>query len=447
MKNAMLRTSPTQALIRFSWPILVGNLLQQLYSIIDSVIVGNFVGAEALGSIGVTFPVVFMVTCVSFGLSNGASILIGQTVGAQADQRVKTLAYSSLLFSVVIAILISIFIIPNTQALVELIDTPIILQAESTRYLSIYFFGLVFFFGFNMISAIFRSLGDSKTPLIFLGLASIVNIVLDLVFVLVFNMGVTGVAIATVLAQGLAFTLQLWVLKNKLSMISTTQHAWIDFKAIRQLARLSIPTTSQEILISIGLIVTQVLANRFGADVVTAYAASSRIVEFVMLPIINLGIGMTVFTAQNVGAYQLDRVKKAYHSMLKMTLGFGFMMGIIVVLFPRELMMFFLGENLTPDIFRAGESYLYISAVTFILMGLLFPAESLLKGAGDVNMFFLIAVTGSVAKIVSSLALIPVYGYIGIWLGIAVGWGIETVLTLMRYHSGRWKEKRINDIS
>jgi len=446
VKNSMLTSSPTKALIVFSLPILAGNLLQQFYSVMDSVIVGNFVSADALGSIGVTFPIVFMVTCVSFGLSNGASILIGQTVGAKNHQRIPTLAYSSLLFSIVVALALSAYFIPNTLQVVDLIDTPELLKSGSITYLSIYFAGLAFIFGFNMISAIFRSLGDSKTPLLFLGVASITNIVLDLVFVLVFRMGVAGVAIATVIAQGLAFLLQLMFFARKMRSYSFEKVALLDVKAIKQLSQLALPTTAQEILISVGIIVTQVLTNRFGADVVTAYAATSRISEFVLLPMINLGIGMTVFTAQNVGANQLERVKRAYVSMLKITVGFAIVMGVLVALFPQALMGFFLGNNMTPGIYAAGESYLYVSAVTFLFMGILFPAESLLKGAGDVNMFFLIAVTGTVVKIGAAIALIPSYGYYGIWLGIAAGWLIETILTLLRYQSGQWQHKKIQNL-
>lgn len=165
-----------------------------------------------------------------------------------------------------------------------------------------------------------------------------------------------------------------------------------------------------------------------------------------MLPMINIGIGVTVFTAQNVGAKQLDRVRKAYRSVLKITLAFAFIMAIVVILFPSGLMKLFLGSNMTPEIYVAGESYLYVSAMTFFFMAILFPAESLLKGAGDVNMFLFIAVTGSIAKIVASIILIPYLGYQGIWFGIATGWLIEAILTLIRYRSGKWESKRLKEI-
>lgn len=446
MKHNMLTDSPTKTLILFSLPILIGNLLQQFYSIIDSIIVGNFVSANALGSIGNTMPIVFMVICISFGLSNGASILIGQIVGANSLHRIKTLGYSSVFYAMVIGIILSVIFVPNAMNLVKMINTPVELQQESALYLTIYFYGLVFIFGFNMISAIFRSLGDSVTPLIFLIIASILNIILDLVFVLVFHLGVQGVAIATVLAQALAFLFQVILFNHRIRKYQTDNMKIIELKSILQLTRLALPTTSQEILISVGIVLTQVLVNRFGSQVVSAYAITSKISEFVMLPMINLGIGMTVFTAQNVGAFQFDRVKSAYINMLKITLGFGFIMAIIVSVFANSLITLFLGNNLTIEILEVGRTYLYYSSFTFIFMAILFPAESLLKGAGDINMFLFIAITGSFTKILAAIILIPYFGVQGIWFGIAFGWFIEMVLTLYRYRSNKWIDKRLKEI-
>ena len=446
MKHNMLTDSPTKTLIIFSLPILLGNLLQQFYSIIDSIIVGNFVSANALGSIGNTMPIVFMVICISFGLSNGASIIIGQTVGANSLHKIKTLSYSSVFYAMVVGVGLSLVFVPNAMNLVKIINTPIELQQDSANYLSIYFLGLVFIFGFNMISSIFRSLGDSTTPLLFLIVASFLNIILDLVFVLVFQMGVQGVAIATVLAQALAFFLQVILFNRRLRKYHTDNKKIVELKSVLQLTRLALPTTSQEILISVGIVLTQVLVNRFGSEVVSAYAITSKISEFVMLPMINLGIGMTVFTAQNVGAFQFDRVKSAYINMLKITLGFGIIMAILVILFANSLITLFLGNNLTQEILEVGRTYLYYSAVTFIFMAILFPAESLLKGAGDIHMFLFIAITGSFTKILAALLLIPSFGVQGIWFGIAFGWFIETVLTLYRYRSNKWIDKRLKEI-
>lgn len=446
MKNNMLTDSPTKTLLIFSLPILLGNILQQFYSIIDSIVVGNFVSAEALGSIGNTMPVIFMVICISFGLSNGASILIGQTIGANSQHRIKALSYSSLFYAMGIGLILSIIFIPNALNLVRLINTPIELQKDSALYLTIYFYGLVFIFGFNMISAIFRSLGDSITPLIFLVVASVLNIILDLVFVLVFHMGVQGVAIATVIAQALAFLLQIIIFRYRLKDYPSDNKSKIEIRSILQLSKLALPTTSQEILISVGIVLTQVLVNRFGPNIVSSYTITSKITEFVMLPMVNLGIGMTVFTAQNVGAYQFDRVKNAYHSVLKITLSFGLIMALIVSLFANQLISVFLGNNLTIEILDAGRIYLYFSAVTFIFMAILFPAESLLKGAGDINMFMYIATIGSVVKILLAILLIPTYGVIGVWLGIAFGWFIEMILTLYRYRSNQWVNKRLKEL-
>lgn len=446
MKNNMLTDSPTKTLLIFSLPILLGNLLQQFYSIIDSVVVGNYVSANALGSIGNTMPIIFMVICISFGLSNGASILIGQTIGAKQDHRIKPLGYSSLFYAMMIGLVLSIICIPNAMNLVKMINTPLELQQDSANYLTIYFYGLIFVFGFNMISAIFRSLGDSMSPLIFLIVASVLNIILDLVFVLVFEMGVEGVAIATVLSQALAFLLQVILLNIRLRKFTTENKQWIELKSLVQLSKLALPTTSQEILIGVGIILTQVLVNQFGSNVVSAYTITSKITDFVMLPMVNLGIGMTVFTAQNVGAFQYDRVKQAHLNMLKITLSFGLIMAILVSLFGNQLISLFLGENLTQEILEVGRVYLYYSAITFFFMAILFPAESLLKGAGDINMFLFIAITGSFTKIVAALILIPYFGVQGIWFGIAFGWFVEMSLTLYRYRSNKWIHKRLKEV-
>ena len=442
----MLTDSPTKTLLIFSLPILLGNLLQQFYSIIDSVVVGNYVSANALGSIGNTMPIIFMVICISFGLSNGASILIGQTIGAKQDHRIKPLGYSSLFYAMMIGLVLSIICIPNAMNLVKMINTPLELQQDSANYLTIYFYGLIFVFGFNMISAIFRSLGDSMSPLIFLIVTSVLNIILDLVFVLVFEMGVEGVAIATVLSQALAFLLQGILLNIRLRKFTTENKQWIELKSLVQLSKLALPTTSQEILIGVGIILTQVLVNQFGSNVVSAYTITSKITDFVMLPMVNLGIGMTVFTAQNVGAFQYDRVKQAHLNMLKITLSFGLIMAILVSLFGNQLISLFLGENLTQEILEVGRVYLYYSAITFFFMATLFPAESLLKGAGDINMFLFIAITGSFTKIVAALILIPYFGVQGIWFGIAFGWFVEMSLTLYRYRSNKWIHKRLKEV-
>lgn len=446
MKNNMLTDSPTKTLLIFSLPILLGNLLQQFYSIIDSVVVGNYVSANALGSIGNTMPIIFMVICISFGLSNGASILIGQTIGAKQDHRIKPLGYSSLFYAMMIGLVLSIICIPNAMNLVKMINTPLELQQDSANYLTIYFYGLIFVFGFNMISAIFRSLGDSMSPLIFLIVTSVLNIILDLVFVLVFEMGVEGVAIATVLSQALAFLLQVILLNIRLRKFTTENKQWIELKSLVQLSKLALPATSQEILIGLGIILTQVLVNQFGSNVVSAYTITSKITDFVMLPMVNLGIGMTVFTAQNVGAFQYDRVKQAHLNMLKITLSFGLIMAILVSLFGNQLISLFLGENLTQEILEVGRVYLYYSAITFFFMAILFPAESLLKGAGDINMFLFIAITGSFTKIVAALILIPYFGVQGIWFGIAFGWFVEMSLTLYRYRSNKWIHKRLKEV-
>ena len=284
------------------------------------------------------------------------------------------------------------------------------------------------------------------TPLLFLGIASLLNVGLDLFFVLQLEMGVAGAAIATVLSQIFAFFLQIILMIRKMRSYRRDKAPIFSFDTLRRLTALALPTTSQEVLISLGILLTQVLTNRFGSAVVSAYTAASKTSDFVMLPMISIGAGMTVFCAQNIGAGQVERVQHAFYSLLRITLGFALITALVVVFFPGQLIALFLGSNITPEIFAAGQSYLYVSAFNFFLMAILFPAESLLKGSGDVNMFMGIAITGAVIKLAVAVALIPNFGYHGIWFGIAVGWLCEASLTLLRYRSGKWKAKRLKGL-
>ncbi|MEG1556983.1 MAG: MATE family efflux transporter [Oscillospiraceae bacterium] len=448
-ENVMLVGKPAKTLLLFSLPILAGNLLQQFYSMVDSVVVGNYVSSNALASVGGMLPLVFMVTCVSFGLANGASILIGQYFGASQKNDMNRLVLTSLTYSAVIAFVLTVLGLVFSRNLVALLDTPAVVFEDSLLYIRIYFLGLIFTFCFNMISSVFRSLGDSKTPLVFLALASILNIILDLVFVIVFEMGVSGVAIATVISQGVAFLLQMLLLRKKLLEYSgvkkqSLRESFFDKRTFGQLTRLVIPTTSQELLISFGMLFTQKFVNGFGPDVMASYTATSKIVDFAMLPMIGMSIALTVFAAQNVGAGMSERVTKGYRAAMIFNMSVAAVLAAVVLVFGKPLIGAFVGAGASDMLYESGTSFLFYSSFSFVMMALLFAAEGVMKGAGDVNFFMVFAIIGSVVKVVASLMLMPTMGYSGIWAGILIGWSVEAILTTMRFVTGKWKTKRLD---
>lgn len=445
-QNAMLTGKPSKTLLLFAIPMLMGNLLQQLYSIIDSLVVGNFVGPDALAAVGNTAPIVFMITCVSFGISNGASILIGQYYGSGRHEEIKKLVTTSVIYILAVSVVLAVVSMLGSRSLVNFMNTPANILEDSLLYLRIYLCGLIFVFGFNMISAVFRSLGDSKTPLLFLGIASVLNIILDLVFVLMFGWGVMGVAVATVISQFIAFLFQVVLLFKRMEEmggeVGPGIRGKIDMACMKMLTKLAIPTTGQELLVSFGIFATQILINGFGSDVVAAYTAGEKFNGFVMMPMINICGALTVFSAQNMGAGKPERIVKGYRATITSNLVFAGVMSGIVALFGPVFIKMFVGQNPPADLMAAGESYLLYSIFAFFMMAVLFSAEGVMKGAGDVNYFLFSAITGSVVKVVAGFLLIPYMGYMGVWMGINIGWLVEGILTTGRYFSGKWKTKR-----
>ncbi len=440
MKVDLLKGRPARSILVFSLPILFGNLLQQLYNTVDTLVVGRVVGSDALAAVGLCAPIIFLVLGVSWGLSDSSSILIGQTVGDRGQGGIKPIAYTSLIYSSVLSVVISALCYLLAEEMLVLIRTPEELLATSTEYLRIYFLGLFFVYGFNMLSSTFRAMGDSSTPLIFLAVASVVNVVLDIVFVAVFSWGVAGAAWATVIAQAVAFLLELAVLVKRINRLPGRT---FDPAALKVLVRLAVPSTSQQVLISLGNIFTQSIINTFGADVLAGYTATYKMVDFIMLPMIAMGSAATVFCAQNMGAMELGRIKQGYRSVMAMLQGFAAVSAVVVLVFRRSFVGFFLGDNINQVILDSGVSYLIFSAFSFFFMALVFCSECFLRGAGDLLAFLFTAVTGAAVKILLALLLMGSMGYTGVWLAIAVGWLTEGILTTGRYLSGRWKTKRV----
>ncbi|MEA4911260.1 MAG: MATE family efflux transporter [Oscillospiraceae bacterium] len=443
--DRMLTGKPGRTLLAFCLPIFAGNMLQQLYSMVDSIVVGNYVSADALAAVGNAFPVVYMVICVSFGLSNGASILIGQYLGSGRSRELRALIRTSVVYSAAVAAALAGLCLLLSRPIIRLLDTPAAAFDDSLLYIRVYFLGLVFTFCFNMISAIFRALGDSRTPLLFLAASSVLNIALDLLFVLVLRLAVLGVAAATVLSQGAALALQLLVLKKRMldypRDADAARERIFDRGALAQLSKLALPTTAQELLISLNIFVTQRFVNHFGADVMAAYTVVGKIGDLGMMPMISMSIALTVFSAQNVGAGRVDRVGESFRAGLRFNLTVAGLLAAASLLFGRPLMQLFLGANGTQSIYAVGQSYLLYTAASFFIMAVAFASEGLIKGAGDVHVYFYIAVCAAVMKVAAALLLMGPMGSDGIWLAILLSWSVESALGLTRFLSGKWKDK------
>ncbi|HBE9436175.1 drug/sodium antiporter, MATE family [Clostridioides difficile] len=426
----------------FAMPMLIGSLFQQLYNTADSIIVGRFIGKEAMAAVSGANPIMFLLVAALMGVSLGFSILVSQFYGSGDLKKVKATIDTTYILLFIGSILISILGIVFGGPMLRLMNTPESVFSQSKLYLTIIFSGILFSAGYNSVSAILRGLGDSITPLYFLIIATILNIVLDLTFIVVLKMGVEGVALATIIAQAVSFIISIIYLNKKHEVLKFKIKGIIyDNKIFKDGLRLGLPSGVQQMLFSIGNMALQFLVNSYGTSAMAAFGAGLRIENFISLPIMNLGSAVSTFVAQNIGAGENERVKKGIRESIKMTLVLAVIVIALILLFRENLIALF---NTDKDVIKIGSSYLFIIGPFFLFIGTSFVLSSAMKGAGD-SMFALISSIVSLwlGRLPASYMLSRFFGTNGIWMGIPFGWTLGLIVTVIYYNKGRWKTKAI----
>lgn len=426
----------------FAMPMLIGSLFQQLYNTADSIIVGRFIGKEAMAAVSGANPIMFLLVAALIGVSLGFSILVSQFYGSGDLKKVKATIDTTYILLFIGSILISILGIVFGGPMLKLMNTPESVFAQSKLYLTIIFSGILFSAGYNSVSAILRGLGDSVTPLYFLIIATILNIVLDLTFIVVLRMGVEGVALATIMAQAVSFIISIIYLNKKHEVLKFKIKGIVyDNKIFKDGLRLGLPSGVQQMLFSIGNMALQFLVNSYGTSAMAAFGAGLRIENFISLPIMNLGSAVSTFVAQNIGAGENERVKKGIRESIKMTLVLAVTVIALILLFRENLIALF---NTDKDVIKIGSSYLFIIGPFFLFIGTSFVLSSAMKGAGD-SMFALISSIVSLwlGRLPASYMLSKFFGTDGIWMGIPFGWTLGLIVTVIYYKKGHWKTKAI----
>ncbi|WP_284964095.1 MATE family efflux transporter, partial [Clostridioides difficile] len=426
----------------FAMPMLIGSLFQQLYNTADSIIVGRFIGKEAMAAVSGANPIMFLLVAALMGVSLGFSILVSQFYGSGDLKKVKATIDTTYILLFIGSILISILGIVFGGPMLKLMNTPESVFAQSKLYLTIIFSGILFSAGYNSVSAILRGLGDSVTPLYFLIIATILNIVLDLTFIVVLRMGVEGVALATIMAQAVSFIISIIYLNKRHEVLKFKIKGIVyDNKIFKDGLRLGLPSGVQQMLFSIGNMALQFLVNSYGTSAMAAFGAGLRIENFISLPIMNLGSAVSTFVAQNIGAGENERVKKGIRESIKMTLVLAVTVIALILLFRENLIALF---NTDKDVIKIGSSYLFIIGPFFLFIGTSFVLSSAMKGAGD-SMFALISSIVSLwlGRLPASYMLSKFFGTDGIWMGIPFGWTLGLIVTVIYYKKGHWKTKAI----
>jgi putative MATE family efflux protein len=432
----------SKLILQFASPMLLGNVFQQLYNIVDSVIIGRFIGKEALAAVGASFPILFAVISLVIGFATGATIIVAQYFGAKQMEKVKrtidtfyiVMFFASLLFSAV-----GIWFCDD---LFRLIQLPEDVLPYASLYLKIYLSGLVFFFGFNGTSAILRGLGDSKTPLYFLILSTFANIFLDILFVVVFKWGIAGVAIGTILSQGGAFITAIVYLNKYHKVVKFSLKGMVfDRDIFKKSVRIGLPSGLQQSFVAVGLLALIWIVNLFGTDVIAAYSIAMRIDSLAMMAAMNFASALATFVGQNLGANKPERVRSGLIATLKMTTIISISISLIAIFFSDKLMGIFTTDE---NVIAIGARYLIIVSSFYVMFSTLFVFNSVMRGAGDTLIpMFITLLALWVVRIPAAYFLSRHFGVDGIWWSTPMGWFVGMIFSFLYYMTGRWKRKAV----
>lgn len=432
--------NPFKILWTFSLPMLLSSLFQQLYNIVDSIVAGKFIGVNALAAVGASYPITALFIAVAVGSSMGCSVVVAQIFGSKKYTTMKSAISTAIIsltsLSIILTILGSIFCKP----LMRLLHTPENIFSDSALYLQIYISGIIFLFLYNTATAIFNGLGDSKTPLCLLIFSSIFNIILDLVFVITFKMGVSGVAWATFIAQGLSSILAIVCLIMRLRKIEVTEkYPYFSSYILKRISRIAIPSIMQQSFISVGQICVQGLVNSYGAIVVAGYSAAFRVHTIALTSMSTMSSALSSFTAQNIGAKKISRVREGYKAAVAITLSIcGGILILFLILAPK-LIGLFVDSSESIDVINVGTEFLRTLAPFYLVVGLKMVCDGVLRGAGAMKDFMFATFSDLILRVALSFILASIIGYSGIWWAFPLGWIIGTALSVYFYYKGTWK--------
>jgi putative MATE family efflux protein len=429
-------------IFQFAAPMLLGNIFQQMFSVIDAVVVGNFIGKEALAAVGASFPIIFMLVSLIIGLVMGTTVVIAQYFGAKDFAKVKRAIDTMYIYSAVAGIILTVAGLLLAEPLLKLLGLPQEIMPQAVLYLRIYISGMIIFFGYNGTSAVLRGLGDSKTPLYFLIIATVANIILVLLFVGVFKWGIAGAAYATLLANGIAFGLAIyWLNKTHKLIRIAIRGLHFDKEIFRQSIRIGLPTGIQQTFVALGGLALMGIVNTFGTNVIAGFSVANRIDALATIPSMSFSQALSTFVGQNIGAKKLDRIRTGLRSTIKMSGAITIATTIIIVIWGHLIMSLFTKDS---QVIRIGDQYLTIVSIFYILFTMMFIYTGIMRGAGDtlIPMFFSL-ISLWLIRIPLAYFLSKRIGSEGIWWAIPAGWFIGLSLAFLYYKTGRWKKKTV----
>ena len=431
---------PAKVLWKFCLPLFGSIIFQQLYNIADSFVAGKFIGENALAAVGNSYEITLIFIAFAFGCNIGCSVIVSQLFGAKKLGEMKTAVYTTFISSAVVCAALMLAGTLGCDGLLRLINTPENVFADSKLYLDIYILGLPFVFFYNVATGIFSALGDSKTPFIFLAASSTSNIFMDILFVTAFKMGVAGVAWATFLCQGVSCVLAvLFVLRRLRGVETDEKSALFSFPLFCRIAVIAVPSILQQSFISVGNIVIQGVINSFGSSVMAGYSASVKLNNLVITSLTTLGNGISNFTAQNIGAGKMERVRSGFKAGLKLVWMLCLPIVALYLLGGRMLVNIFMNEP-SEAAMASGVQFLRIVSPFYFVVSCKLVSDGVLRGAGLMKEFMAATFTDLILRVGLAIALSKALGAVGVWCAWPIGWSIAMVMSVSFYRRGPWEK-------
>ncbi|MFA6867387.1 MAG: MATE family efflux transporter [Clostridia bacterium] len=425
---------PKKVLWRYCLPLFGSILFQQLYNIADSFVAGKFIGENALAAVGNSYEITLIYLAFALGCNMGASIIIANFYGAKKFDDAKTAISTSFIMTAVVCLTLTIIGFVAIPSLLRLINIPVEIFNDSLLYIYIYTGGLAFLFFYNLTTGIFAALGDSRTPFIFLSISSLLNIGMNILFVVKFKMGISGVAWATFICQGLSCLLSVIVLIRKLKLIKTgNKLKMFSFTILKKIISIAVPCTLQQSFISVGNVIIQSVVNSFGTSVIAGYSASIKINNFALTSLCMVGTGISNYTAQNLGVKNIQRVKSGFWTGTKFIVIIALVFTIINITIPQYMIQLFINSEKSPQALVVGIKFLRIVSPFYFIISIKLISDGILRGAEKMNAFMVSTLADLATRVTLVFILSKYFASTGIWMAWPASWILGTIASVIFY--------------
>ncbi len=438
MINDLTKGNPLKLILIFSVPLLIGNVFQHFYNLADIVIVGRTLGINALASVGATAPLFFLTMFVIVGLTNGFAVVTGQRFGARDYDGVRRSVTMSVLLSCIFTLVFTVLSLYFLPQILRLMNVPDEIYKDAYLYIKIVILGLFTANFYNLLASIVRALGDSKTPLYFLIFASILNIILALVFILHFHWGVPGSAVAVVLSQGVSALLCFFYVKKHFPILHLKKEDWFfnwsrDKNFAIEHLNVGLPMAAQSSVLGLGILIIQSVCNSFGPDIIAAFTAALRIEQVATLPMLSFGIALAAFVAQNFGANKFNRIKVSVKKASIINLHLSVVMACVIHFWGSDIVKIFIGGQ-NPEVIKIAHDYLFLSSIFYFFLSQIFVYRNALQGIGKTYIPLIASVGELLVRSFAAIYLAVKFSYFGIFYAGPIAWITASAVLALGYY-------------